>query len=34
MIRAIVARMKQGHRTTRYPKEPVPLPERFRGYPA
>lgn len=33
MIRAIVARMKQGHRTTRYPKEPVPLPERFRGYP-
>lgn len=33
MIRAILARMKQGHRTTRYPKEPVPLPERFRGYP-
>jgi len=33
MIRAILARIKQGHRTTRYPLEPVPLPERFRGYP-
>ena len=33
MIRAILARAKQGHRTTRYPLEPVSLPERFRGYP-
>ena len=33
MIRAILARAKQGHRTTRYPLEPVGLPERFRGYP-
>ncbi|UFS68793.1 4Fe-4S dicluster domain-containing protein [Geomonas sp. RF6] len=33
MIEAIVARIKQGHRTMRFPKEPVPLPERFRGYP-
>jgi len=33
MFRAIAARLKQGHRTTRYPAEPVPLPERFRGYP-
>jgi Ni,Fe-hydrogenase III small subunit/formate hydrogenlyase subunit 6/NADH:ubiquinone oxidoreductase subunit I len=33
MFRAISARFKQGHRTIRYPAEPVPLPERFRGYP-
>lgn len=33
MIHAILARLKQGHRTTRYPREPVQLPERFRGYP-
>lgn len=33
MIHAILARIKQGHRTTRYPEEPVQLPERFRGYP-
>ncbi|MFZ3208673.1 MAG: NADH-quinone oxidoreductase subunit NuoB [Geobacteraceae bacterium] len=34
MIRAALARIKQGHRTMRYPKEPAPpLPERFRGYP-
>jgi len=33
MIRAIMARLKQGHRTISYPKAPVPLPERFRGYP-
>ena len=33
MIKAIIARCKQGHRTTAYPKEPVLLPERFRGYP-
>jgi len=33
MFRAIAARLKQGHRTTRYPAEPVVMPERFRGYP-
>jgi Ni,Fe-hydrogenase III small subunit/formate hydrogenlyase subunit 6/NADH:ubiquinone oxidoreductase subunit I len=33
MFRAIAARLKQGHRTMRYPAEPVPMPERFRGYP-
>ncbi|MBI5189264.1 MAG: 4Fe-4S binding protein [Nitrospirae bacterium] len=33
MIHAIRARIKQGHRTTRYPDEPMTLPERFRGYP-
>jgi Ni,Fe-hydrogenase III small subunit/formate hydrogenlyase subunit 6/NADH:ubiquinone oxidoreductase subunit I len=33
MIKAILARMKQGHRTTQYPKQPMTLPERFRGYP-
>ena len=33
MLRAILARMKQGHRTMPYPKEPVPLPEYFRGFP-
>ena len=33
MFRAIAARLRQGHRTTRYPDEPVPMPERFRGYP-
>ena len=33
MIKAILARWKQGHRTTGYPKEPIVLPERFRGYP-
>lgn len=33
MIKAILARIKQGHRTMAYPKEPLPLPERFRGYP-
>ncbi len=33
MFRAIAARLKQGHRTTRYPAEPIPMPERFRGYP-
>lgn len=33
MIKAILARLKQGHRTTGYPKEPPTLPERFRGYP-
>lgn len=33
MFRAIAARLKQGHRTTLYPAEPIPMPERFRGYP-
>lgn len=33
MFRAILARMKQGHRTMPYPKEPVVMPELFRGYP-
>ena len=33
MIKAILARWKQGHRTMGYPKEPIALPERFRGYP-
>ena len=33
MIKAILARIKQGHRTMRYPEEPITLPERFRGYP-
>ena len=34
MFHAILARIKQGHQTMRYPKEPVQLPERFRGYPS
>ena len=33
MIKAILARIKQGHRTMGYPKVPIELPERFRGYP-
>lgn len=33
MIKAILARVKQGHRTMRYPDEPMTLPERFRGFP-
>lgn len=33
MIKAILSRIKQGHRTTSFPKEPMTLPERFRGYP-
>lgn len=33
MLRAIWARMKQGHRTTPYPREPMRLPELFRGFP-
>ncbi len=33
MLRAIVARFKQGHRTARYPAEPIALPARYRGYP-
>jgi Ni,Fe-hydrogenase III small subunit/formate hydrogenlyase subunit 6/NADH:ubiquinone oxidoreductase subunit I len=33
MISAILARLKQGHRTMPYPREPIRLPERYRGYP-
>jgi Ni,Fe-hydrogenase III small subunit len=33
MFQEILARLKQGHRTIAYPREPVPLPERFRGFP-
>lgn len=33
MFRAIAARIRQGHRTMRYPEEPIVLPERFRGFP-
>lgn len=33
MIRAIISRFKQGHRTMSYPAEPLQMPERFRGYP-
>jgi Ni,Fe-hydrogenase III small subunit/formate hydrogenlyase subunit 6/NADH:ubiquinone oxidoreductase subunit I len=35
MIKAMMARLQQGHRTMRYPKgSPPPLPERCRGMPA
>jgi Ni,Fe-hydrogenase III small subunit len=34
MIRAIISRVKQGHRTMPYPATPLQMPERFRGYPA
>ena len=33
MLHAIMERIRQGHRTTRYPREEATLPERFRGYP-
>ncbi len=33
MIRALIARIKQGHRTMPYPAMPLQMPERFRGYP-
>ncbi len=34
MIKAILARISQGHRTTRFPRGPAPaLPDRFRGAP-
>jgi Ni,Fe-hydrogenase III small subunit len=33
MIRAVVSRLKQGHRTMPYPAAPLLMPERFRGYP-
>lgn len=33
MISEIIARFRQGHQTTKYPKAQVAIPERFRGYP-
>lgn len=33
MISAIISRFKQGHRTIKYPLAPIPMVERFRGYP-
>ncbi|HEY6007946.1 MAG TPA: 4Fe-4S dicluster domain-containing protein, partial [Geobacteraceae bacterium] len=33
MIKTILARLRQGHRTIKYPREPAVLPELFRGYP-
>lgn len=33
MFKAILARIHQKHRTTKYPDEPAQLPELFRGYP-
>ena len=33
MFRAVVSRLKQGHRTMPYPAAPLQMPERFRGYP-
>src|SRR4051794_33826842 len=33
MFRAAFERLKQKHRTNRYPAEPGVLPEHFRGYP-
>lgn len=33
MIRAIISRLKQGHRTMPYPSAPLRMPDRFRGYP-
>ena len=33
MFRAVVSRLKQGHRTMSYPAAPLQMPERFRGYP-
>ncbi|HET6421000.1 MAG TPA: NADH-quinone oxidoreductase subunit NuoB [Geobacteraceae bacterium] len=33
MIKTLLARIHQGHRTIRYPKEQAQLPELFRGFP-
>jgi Ni,Fe-hydrogenase III small subunit len=33
MIKTLQNRFEQGYRTTRYPKEPIQLPERYRGRP-
>jgi Ni,Fe-hydrogenase III small subunit/formate hydrogenlyase subunit 6/NADH:ubiquinone oxidoreductase subunit I len=34
MLKALVERLRQGHRTIRFPEGVPPLPERFRGVPA
>lgn len=34
MIRAILSRIRQGHRTMPYPQASLQMPERLRGYPA
>jgi Ni,Fe-hydrogenase III small subunit/formate hydrogenlyase subunit 6/NADH:ubiquinone oxidoreductase subunit I len=33
MLRILLERLKQGHRTVGFPEEPPALPERFRGHP-
>ena len=33
MLKAILTRFRQGHRTFAYPDAPLPLPPRFRGLP-
>lgn len=33
MLKAILERFRQGHRTMSYPETPLPLPPRFRGLP-
>ena len=33
MLKAILTRFRQGHRTFKYPDAPLPLPPRFRGLP-
>ncbi len=33
MFSALLARIRQGHRTMPYPAAPLQMPERFRGYP-
>ena len=33
MLEVFLARLKQGHRTSAYPKEEPTLPDRFRGLP-
>src|SRR4029077_5992199 len=33
MIKSIIARLQQGHRTGRFPNEEPSLPDRFRGLP-
>ncbi len=33
MLKAILTRFRQGHRTMAYPDAPQPLPPRFRGLP-
>jgi Ni,Fe-hydrogenase III small subunit/NAD-dependent dihydropyrimidine dehydrogenase PreA subunit len=33
MLQVLLARLKQGHRTVRYPEQVPPLPDRFRGLP-